>query len=68
MSDRLPMVRPQEMIRVLERIGFERLRKSPGGHLRYGHRDGRWKREDLYDRGYGKREPKSDESQEPSQG
>lgn len=26
-----------------------------------------WKREDLYDRGYGKREPKSDESEEPQQ-
>lgn len=37
----LPLVRPAELVRVLEKMGFVRIRKSPGGHLRYGHPDGR---------------------------
>lgn len=38
---KLPIVRSEELIRALERMGFQRLRKSPGGHQRFGHSDGR---------------------------
>ncbi len=37
----LPSLTPKELIRVLERLGFVRTRKSRGGHLRYIHPDGR---------------------------
>jgi predicted RNA binding protein YcfA (HicA-like mRNA interferase family) len=37
----LPILRPHELIRALERMGFRRMRRSPGGHLRYVHPDGR---------------------------
>lgn len=40
-AGRLPILRPQEVVRALERMGFVRARKSPGGHLRYVHPDGR---------------------------
>lgn len=38
---KLPIVRAQELVRVLEKLGFARTRKSRGGHLRYVHPDGR---------------------------
>ena len=34
-------LKPRELIRALEKLGFERTRKSKGGHLRYVHPDGR---------------------------
>jgi len=37
----LPMVRPEELVRALERMGFKRTRKTRGSHLRYVHPDGR---------------------------
>ena len=37
----LPSLTPKELIRVLEKLGFVRTRKSRGGHLRYVHPDGR---------------------------
>jgi len=37
----VPLLRPGELIAVLEKLGFRRTRKSPGGHLRFGHADGR---------------------------
>ena len=42
MSDSdLPILKPRELIRALERMGFRRLRKSKGGHRQFGHPDGR---------------------------
>ena len=38
---RLPVLRPGELIRALERLGFRRTRKSAGGHQRFVHPDGR---------------------------
>jgi len=38
---RLPMVKPHELIRVLEGLGFRLLRKSRSSHRRFGHPDGR---------------------------
>jgi predicted RNA binding protein YcfA (HicA-like mRNA interferase family) len=38
---RLPILRPQELVRALERLGFRRTRRSRGSHLRYIHLDGR---------------------------
>jgi len=38
---RLPMVKPRELIRVLEGMGFRLLRKSGGSHWQYEHPDGR---------------------------
>lgn len=37
----LPILRPAELIRALERMGFRLSRKSPGSHLRFVHEDGR---------------------------
>lgn len=37
----LPILRPTELIRALERMGFELASKSPGSHHRYVHPDGR---------------------------
>lgn len=37
----LPLLRPDELVRALERTGFRRIRKSRGGHLRFAHPDGR---------------------------
>jgi predicted RNA binding protein YcfA (HicA-like mRNA interferase family) len=37
----LPLLRPLELTRALERMGFRLTRKSPGSHMRYGHEDGR---------------------------
>ena len=42
MSDaHLPILRPEELIGALERMGFTLTRKSPGSHFRYVHADGR---------------------------
>ena len=38
---RLPILRPEELIRALEHLGFTLARKSRGSHLRYVHPDGR---------------------------
>ena len=38
---KFPILKPQEMVRVVEKMGFVRTRKSKGGHLRYCHPDGR---------------------------
>ena len=38
---KLPILKPQEMVRVVEKMGFVRTKKSKGGHLRYCHPDGR---------------------------
>lgn len=38
---RLPVVRPRELIRVLEGLGFRLLRKSKGSHWQFEHPDGR---------------------------
>jgi predicted RNA binding protein YcfA (HicA-like mRNA interferase family) len=38
---RLTNLKPRELIRALEKLGFERTKKSKGGHLRYVHPDGR---------------------------
>ena len=37
----LPLLRPAELARALERMGFRLTRRSPGSHLRYVHEDGR---------------------------
>jgi predicted RNA binding protein YcfA (HicA-like mRNA interferase family) len=37
----LPMLKPHELIRALERMGFKLLRKSKGSHWQYKHPDGR---------------------------
>ena len=37
----LPMVKPRELIRALERMGFHLLRKSRGAHQQFEHPDGR---------------------------
>ncbi len=41
MSPRLPSVTARQVIRVLEAIGFERIRQS-GSHVTFRHPDGRW--------------------------
>jgi predicted RNA binding protein YcfA (HicA-like mRNA interferase family) len=42
MSDgQLPILRPGDLIGALERMGFLRIRKSRGSHVRFGHADGR---------------------------
>jgi predicted RNA binding protein YcfA (HicA-like mRNA interferase family) len=42
MSDsKLPILKPEELIRILEKLGFACTRKSKGSHLRYKHSDGR---------------------------
>lgn len=40
-NEKLPILKPVELVRMLERMGFVRTRKSGGGHLRYCHSDGR---------------------------
>jgi len=37
----LPVVKPRELIRALERMGFRLPRKSPGSHWQFEHPDGR---------------------------
>jgi len=41
MEHKLPILRPQELITVLLKLGFRQTRKSKGGHLRFCHADGR---------------------------
>ncbi len=41
MSDKLPVVNARQMVRVLEQLGFQRIRQS-GSHATYRHPDGRW--------------------------
>jgi len=41
MSPRLPVLKPQRLVRALERMGFRRIRKSPGSHWQFEHPDGR---------------------------
>jgi len=41
LSNKLRPVRPREVVRVLERLGFRRIRQS-GSHAVYQHPDGRW--------------------------
>ncbi len=41
MSGKLPVVTVREMVRVLERLGFQRIRQS-GSHATFRHPDGRW--------------------------
>jgi len=36
-----PMLKPRELVRVLEKMGFRRRLKSKGGHLQFEHPDGR---------------------------
>ena len=36
-----PMLKPRELIRALERMGFILLRKSKGSHWQFQHPDGR---------------------------
>jgi predicted RNA binding protein YcfA (HicA-like mRNA interferase family) len=37
----LPMLKPRELVRALEKMGFQLLRKSKGAHWQFGHPDGR---------------------------
>jgi predicted RNA binding protein YcfA (HicA-like mRNA interferase family) len=37
----LPVLKPRELIRALEKMGFRLLRKSGGSHVQYEHPDGR---------------------------
>ncbi len=41
MSEKLPVLRPEEIIRIIEKLGFINTRKSPGSHFRFCHPDGR---------------------------
>ena len=41
MPDKLPSVKARQVIRVLEAVGFQRVRQS-GSHATYRHSDGRW--------------------------
>lgn len=41
MSPKLPILKPEELIKVLEILGFTNTRKSKGSHFRYSHPDGR---------------------------
>ena len=38
---KLPILKPGELIKALEKLGFSRTRKSKGSHFRYKHPDGR---------------------------
>jgi predicted RNA binding protein YcfA (HicA-like mRNA interferase family) len=38
---RLPVLRPQEVIHALEKLGFVCTRQSKGSHRRFAHSDGR---------------------------
>ena len=37
----LPILSSREIIKILERIGFQNTRRSKGSHFRYAHPDGR---------------------------
>lgn len=38
---KMPIIRPGELIRALERLGFSCTKKSKGSHFRFKHPDGR---------------------------
>jgi predicted RNA binding protein YcfA (HicA-like mRNA interferase family) len=38
---KMPMIKPGQLIRALERLGFSCTKKSKGSHFRYKHLDGR---------------------------
>ena len=38
---KIPILKPDQLIRAIEKLGFNRTRKSRSGHLRYCHPDGR---------------------------
>jgi predicted RNA binding protein YcfA (HicA-like mRNA interferase family) len=38
---KMPIIRPGELIRALEKLGFSCTKKSKGSHFRYKHPDGR---------------------------
>jgi len=40
-DERLPILKPEELIKALERMGFSCTRRSKGSHFRYKHTDGR---------------------------
>ena len=40
-NGKLPILKPVELVRAVEKMGFIRTKKSGGGHLRYVHNDGR---------------------------
>ena len=40
-QSKLPILKPDQLIRAIEKLGFSRTRKSKSGHLRYCHPDGR---------------------------
>ena len=40
-NGKLPVLKPEELIRALEKLGFSCTRKSKGSHFRYKHSDGR---------------------------
>jgi predicted RNA binding protein YcfA (HicA-like mRNA interferase family) len=39
--NRLPIIKPRQLIHALEKLGFELVRKSPGSHWQFAHADGR---------------------------
>jgi predicted RNA binding protein YcfA (HicA-like mRNA interferase family) len=41
MPPHLPVVKPQRLVRALQRMGFRQIGKSPGSHLQFEHPDGR---------------------------
>jgi predicted RNA binding protein YcfA (HicA-like mRNA interferase family) len=41
MPDKLPSVKARQVVKVLETLGFQRIRQS-GSHATYRHPDGRW--------------------------
>ena len=38
---KIPILKPKEVIKVLEKLGFVNTRRSKGSHFRYCHPDGR---------------------------
>jgi len=40
-GSKLPILKPEKLIKLLEKIGFSCTRKSKGSHFRYKHPDGR---------------------------
>ncbi|MFH1452657.1 MAG: type II toxin-antitoxin system HicA family toxin [Armatimonadota bacterium] len=41
MSKKLPVLKPEKLIVIIEKLGFKNTRKSRGSHWRYHHPDGR---------------------------
>ena len=40
-NGKLPVLKPEDLIKALEKLGFSCTRKSKGSHFRYKHSDGR---------------------------